>query len=149
MKKGQHLIIIGSHEVSEADANRAEIARLRDQLEKAETARKAWTEIGARSEADAAAWIAFVGEAAWQLEHGARCEEIQSDLVEAYQRARDGNAPGAALLAELEAARALADSVTAYFNNRGVAQALRTGNADIAAMADALSDYGAIVNRTS
>lgn len=36
----------------------------------------------------------------------------------------------------------LADTVTTYFNKRGVAHAERKGNEDIAAMADALSDYG-------
>lgn len=40
------------------------------------------------------------------------------------------------------AAENLANAVVAYFNKRGAAHAERAGNEDIAAMADALSDYG-------
>lgn len=54
---------------------------------------------------------------------------------------------------ELEKSRAvlvkaeeLVCAVAAYFNKRGVAHSERKGNEDIAAMADALSDYGYAVN---
>jgi hypothetical protein len=45
-----------------------------------------------------------------------------------------------------QAALAVIDSVAAYFNKRGVTHSERKGNEDIAAMADALSDYGYAVN---
>jgi hypothetical protein len=47
-----------------------------------------------------------------------------------------------ALRAHLLKAEDLANAVTAYFNKRGAAHSDRKGNEDIAAMADALSDYG-------
>lgn len=42
----------------------------------------------------------------------------------------------------LAAAEAMADALVAYFDKRGAAHADRKGNQDIAAMADALSNYG-------
>lgn len=39
---------------------------------------------------------------------------------------------------------ALADAVQLYFNNRGVATAYQKGNEDIAAMSEALADYGIV-----
>ena len=50
------------------------------------------------------------------------------------------------LRAKTEAGENLAGAVAAYFNKRGVAHAERKGNEDIAAMADALSDYGYAIN---
>ncbi len=45
---------------------------------------------------------------------------------------------------ERAAARALADSVTAYFNKRGWSHAIQAGNDDILAMSEALSEFGAV-----
>lgn len=59
-----------------------------------------------------------------------------------FAEVRAAEHPGAALLAELDAARALADSVQAYFNQRGVEHALRPENEDILAMGDALAEFG-------
>lgn len=42
----------------------------------------------------------------------------------------------------LAAAEAMADALVAYFNKRGAAHAAHKGNQDIAAMSDALSNYG-------
>jgi hypothetical protein len=47
-----------------------------------------------------------------------------------------------------EAAEAMADALTVYFNKRGIPHSERKGNEDIAAMADALSNYGFAKNRT-
>lgn len=43
----------------------------------------------------------------------------------------------------LAAAEGMADALVAYFNKRGIAHSGHKGNADIEAMADALSTYGA------
>lgn len=96
----------------EADLARltSELAGVRDVLAQRDRALVAAHRAIEIAQADNAAWIAFVKEAAWQLEHGARCEEIQSDIYEAYDRAIKGNAPGAALLAELDAARAVVEA---------------------------------------
>ena len=46
--------------------------------------------------------------------------------------------------AELAAAREVVGTVQAYFNKRGAAHAYEFGNADIADMAEALAEYGAV-----
>lgn len=69
------------------------------------------------------------------------------DIVAANQEVLTTDHPGAALLSELDAARALADSVTAFFNKRGWSHAIMIGNDDILAMSEALSNYGAVEQR--
>ncbi len=74
--------------------------------------RDRWFIAARQAEADAAAWLAFVREAARQLEGGADPAEIQSALYDAVRRAEvDG--PGTALLAELAAAHALREALAA------------------------------------
>lgn len=110
-------------EAREADANLAEIRRLqtelsgvRDELAQRDRAIVAAHQAIETARADAAAWIAFVREASYQLEHGAKIAEIQSDLYEAYYCAVQGNAPGAALLTELDAAQAVIDAARRALN---------------------------------
>jgi DNA polymerase III epsilon subunit-like protein len=100
-----------SEEIAETNSLLTELAHLRTDLEitrdvlaQAQRENAAERVARIRAEADAAAWLAFVGGAARHLENGARCAEIQSDLFEAHYRAIQGKSPGAPLLADLEAA---------------------------------------------
>jgi hypothetical protein len=77
--------------------------------------------------------------AAPEARYGVHLEEDGENLIEVLNR-HDG------LLACAEKAEELACAVAAYFNKRGVKHSERKGNEDIAAMADALSDYGYAVN---
>ena len=96
----------------------AEIARLRDQAVKAETARDAWTEIGAKAETDAGALrtclLAIRADAA---DYGPEPQGITKGYVWAGALLREIDQvlaavhPGAALLAELQAARAALEEI--------------------------------------
>lgn len=66
----------------------------------------------------------------------AQIEQIAAALRAAYVAGQ------AAQRERLEKADALMDAVVIYFNKRGVAHAMRKGNEDIGAMADALAEYG-------
>ncbi len=47
----------------------------------------------------------------------------------------------------ISAAMNMADALQVYFNKRGAAHALRAGNEDVAALADALAEWGALEQR--
>lgn len=84
-----------------------------ERAEQAEMERKAWTEIGAKAQADAGALRACLADTlgfAWQIHR----VEQQKLSVDVRQRANElivAEHPGAALLTELEAARDLAETV--------------------------------------
>ena len=104
------------------------------QAERAETQRKAWTELGAQAQADAAAFKEA-------LEHRHTCEncggkgsywtdvggEAEYEVCDCWIRADHvlyhEEHPGAALLAELEAARAMSDALEVYRDAERAAEA--------------------------
>jgi hypothetical protein len=96
-----------------------EIARLRDQAAHAEAARKAWTAIGARAQADALALHTLLDDAITLChipEHNQ--DEQWYARFEAIIVAFHESHPGAALLAELEAARRVVQMARSGFGTK-------------------------------
>lgn len=106
-----------SEEIKAADGLLQRIAELEAALDTAETARKAWTEVGAKAQADAAALrvaltlaIEMIGTDMYYVPAAIEAQ-IRAPLIAEH--------PGAVLLAELEAARALADILMQRLNMWG------------------------------
>ncbi len=96
-----------------------EVARLERALALAETARKAWTEIGALAQADAAQLrqtaLAYVTSATYEERERLRAELYVLATVDR---------PGVLIVQELALLRALVGAVASYFTMRGMAHAV-------------------------
>ncbi len=104
-----------SHEAQEANANLTEIARLHAELECAEIARKAWTERGALAEANNLALRQAIWSAHFDIHYRHKdnwtWEECPKPTCYPLHEALASDHPGAALLTELEMARAVVQAL--------------------------------------